>query len=295
MNSSRTKKVLLAYGFLFPTLFLLGVFHIYPMLHAFGLSLFDYSLIRGTSEFVGLDNFRALLNDEAFHRAFINSILYLAVVPVIVVLSLGLAMLVEPQIPLINFFRAAYYVPVVTMMVVVAYVWSLILDTDNGLLNQMLVQAGIVDDGVPWLTSPQMALWSVMSVTVWKGLGYYMVIFIVGLRTIPPHMVEAARIDGANPLQLFWNVKIPMLWPTMSLVAIVSSINALKVFEEIYMMTRGRIGTSTLVYQIYETGFDMRYGTGDLGYASAIGVVLFGLVLTFSIVSIRRMERMFTT
>jgi len=294
-SGTKAKRAALAYAFLFPTLLLLGIFHIYPMFHAFALSLFDYSLLRGRSEFVGIDNFKELIGDEVFREAFINTLLYLIVVPIIIALSLGLAMLVEPQIPGMNFFRAAYYVPVVTMMVVVAYVWALIFDTDNGLLNQMLIGSGVIASGIPWLTDRSMALWTVMSVTIWKGLGYYMVIFIVGLRTIPHQMIEAARIDGANPIQIFWNVKFPLLWPTVSLVAIISSINALKVFEEIYMMTRGRIGTSTLVYQIYETGFDMQAGSGDLGYASAMGVVLFIMILIFSVFSIRRMEKMFTT
>src|SRR5690606_25744999 len=133
------------------------------------------------AEFVGLRNFKALMQDQAFWMAVKNSVLYLLVVPVIVVLSIALALLVEPRIPFMNFFRACYYVPVVTMMVVVAFTWKIIFNTDYGLINEMLTRFTGLKEGVPWLTSSHIALFTVMSVTIWKGLGYYMVIFIVGL------------------------------------------------------------------------------------------------------------------
>lgn len=295
MHFSRGKlhRTTTAYMFLLPTLLILGVFQFFPMFWALSLSLYDYSFLSPENPFVGLDNFRRMWHDPAFWQAFKNSFLYLLVVPVIIILSLLLALLVEPNLPFMNFFRACYYLPVVTMMVVVALAWKLIFDTDFGLLNHMLKQIGIVREGIPWLTSPNMALWTVMSVTVWKGLGYYMILFIVALKAVPKTLVEAAIIDGAKTWQVFLHVKLPSVWPIIMLTSILSSISALQVFEEIYVMTSGRIGTSTVVFEMYQTGLDMSQGTMQMGYACAIGVVLFGVLIVFSSVAIYLMEKVY--
>jgi putative chitobiose transport system permease protein len=295
-SGNRRRRALLAYAFLLPTLLVLGLFHFFPMLQAFGVSLMTYTPGSPRNEFVGLANYTRLVHDPVFWAALKNSVLYLFCVPVVIGLSLALAILVEPQIPFISFFRACYYVPVVTMMVVVAYAWSLIFNTDYGAINQGLMKFGLIEQGIPWMTSPKMALWSVMSVTVWKGLGYYMVMFLVALKAVPKELVEAARIDGARRWQVFRNVTLPTVWPIITLTAVISAISAVKVFEEIYMMTRGKADTSTLVYEIYITGIDMEQGSGlEMGYASAMGVVLFVLVLVLSIFSIRSMDRMYTS
>ncbi len=297
-NQSKWRQWSAAYVFLFPTLVLMGIFNFYPMFSSFFLSTWDYFPNSPNNQFVGLGNFIRLWNDSAFWDALVNSVLYLLVVPMIIACSLGLAMLVEPHIPFINFFRACYYIPVVTMMVVVAWTWKMIFNTDSGLLNQILGNMGLIseDQPIPWLTNENMALWTIMTITMWKGLGYYMVIFIVGLKAIPKELVEAARIDGANRWQNFCNVTFPNLWPTVSLVSILSSIAALQVFEEIYVMTRGKFDTSTLVYEIYETGFDMQAGGGlEMGYACAMGVVLFAMVFTFTAFAVRFMEGVYTT
>ncbi|MBN1902664.1 sugar ABC transporter permease, partial [Candidatus Sumerlaeota bacterium] len=215
MKYSRNKirRVVLAYLFLAPTLILLGAFLFFPMIRAFYLSFWDYSPLSPDNRFVGLANYSRLFQDSEFWTSLKNSFLYLMVVPVIIALSLGLSLLVEPKIPLINFFRACYYLPVVTMMVVVALVWKQIFETDYGILNSILLRMGIIQNKIPWLTSGKIALFTVMTVTIWKGLGYYMVIFIAGLRSIPPQLIEAAMIDGCKPRQTLFFVKIPMLWP----------------------------------------------------------------------------------
>ena len=296
LSKNTIKRNLLAYTFLVPTFLILILFQFYPMVHAFILSLWDYSPLSKTNTFVGLDNFKRLLDDPHFWLALKNSILYLIVVPVIIVLSLALAIVVEPRIPFINFFRACYYIPVVTMMVVVALAWKFIFDTDLGILNHLLKQTGFISEGIPWLTSPHIALFTVMTVTVWKGLGYYMVIFIVGLRAIPQQLLEASMIDGARPFQTLIHVKIPMLWHSITLIAIISSISALQVFEEIYMMTNGQLNTSTLVFHIYDVGVSMQHGgVLEMGYACAMGVVLFMLLFVFSFLTIKTMGRFHTT
>ncbi len=278
----RLRQIGIAYLFLLPALAVMGTFQFYPMAHGFYLSLFDYSPLDPDTTFVGLANFRRLLEDSAFYLSLMNSFLYLLVVPAIIACSLGLAVLVEPNIPFVHFFRACYYIPVVTMMVVVALIWRFIFDTDRGLINQVLVSLNILSEGIPWLTSEAIALFTVMTVTLWKGLGYYMVLFIVGLKAIPNTLLEAARIDGAQPWQILLYIKVPLLLPTIALVSVLSSIAALQVFDEIFIMTGGRVGTSTLVFMIYETG--IHDASMRMGYASAVGVVLFGIVLSFTIV-----------
>ncbi len=294
-SAASSRQTMTAWAFLAPTLIVMGLFQFLPILGAFGMSLLDYFPDSPNNRFVGLENFARVLRDPAFWEALKNSVLYLLVVPVVVGLALALALLVEPAIPFMNTFRACYYVPVVTMMVVVAYAWTLVFNTDNGLLNQLLVKWGAAERGIPWLTSEGLALWTVMTVTVWKGLGYYMVMFIVALKAVPKELTEASRIDGANPVQGFANVTIPMIWPTVTLVAIISSISALQVFEEIYMMTNGRVGTSTLVYEIYTTGFDMSRGAIDFGQACAMGVLLFVVILGFTVFAVKRMQGAYGT
>jgi putative chitobiose transport system permease protein len=287
----KTKKAIFAYIFLLPTLCILGTFLFYPMLRAFSLSLWSYSPLSQDNKFVGLENFLRLYNDGDFWQALKNSMLYLLVVPVIIILSLALSLLVEPKIPFINFFRAAYYIPVVTMMVVVALIWRQIFNTDHGVLNAILMKMHIISENIPWLTNSRIALFTIMTVTIWKGLGYYMVIFIAGLRAIPPQLIEAAMIDGCKPYQTLLHVKIPMLWHYISLVAVISSISAIQVFEEIYMMTQGRLGTSTMVFYIYDVGvWTQRGGEQEMGYASAIGVVLFVIVFCFTMINMKIMS-----
>jgi len=295
-SSSRTRQIALAYLFLLPAFVIIGLFQVYPMIQAFLFSFTDFSPLNPETSFIGLANFVELVQDPAFWLALKNTLLYLIVVPVIIVLSISLSLLVEPKIPFINFFRAGYYVPVVTMMVVVALVWKEIFNTDYGVLNYVLKKLGAIEEGIPWLTREHIALFTIMTVTIWKGLGYYMVMFIVGLRAISPDMLEAALIDGASRWQTLLHVKIPALWPTITLVSILSSISALQVFEEIFIMTSGQIGTATLVYEIYKKGFSMAYGGGmEMGYACAMGVVLFALVFGFSFFTVRTMGQYHTT
>lgn len=293
---NQAKQIGLAYLFLLPTLVIMGTFLFYPMIRSVFLAFWDYTPLSPNNKFVGLENFQRLIHDAAFWAALKNSLLYLLCVPAIIVLSLALSLLVEPKIPFINFFRAAYYLPVVTMMVVVALVWKQIFNTDYGLLNSLLMKTGIISEGIPWLTNSDIALFTVMTVTIWKGLGYYMVIFIAGLRSIPPELIEASMIDGCRAHQTLLHVKIPCLWPSITLVAVISSISALQVFEEIYVMTQGRLDTATLVFRIYDVGIWLQHGgEQEMGYACAMGIVLFLIVFAFTMVNIKLMGKLHST
>lgn len=269
------------YLFLLPALTLLSLTVFYPAIRAFLLSFTEYSYdITQPPTWVGWANFQRLLGDPVFWRTLRNTIVYLiGVVPVLVMLPLGLAILVNQALPGIRWFRAAYYTPVVISMVVAGIAWRW-LYAENGLLNQLL--RGLhLSEGIPWLTSPQFALFSVMLVTIWKGLGYYMVIYLAGLQSIPADLYEAGAIDGSDGWRKHWDITVPLMRPYLFLVAVISAISATKVFEEVYIMTQGgpRNSSKTLVYYVYERAFQDL----DISYACTIGLVMFLIILTLSI------------
>lgn len=275
------------YMFLAPALVVFAVFVIFPALRIFILSFQEYSFVRD-AVWVGFDNYIRLASDTTFLFALLNSFIYLLVTPVLIVASLAVAFLLNSRLKGIKFFRGLYFLPVVTPMIVVGIIWQWLLNEDVGLVNYFLMATGITDQKIYWLTSYPLNIFSVMFVTAWKGLGYYAVIFLAGLLTIPEELDEVASLDGANALQRLLYVKLPLLKPTIALVAIISSISALKVFDELYVMIPGApAAEKTLVPLIYQVAFlDFR-----LGYASAISVVLFVSTLLFSYVNIRYWER----
>ena len=290
------------YLFLLPAMAILGLTVFYPALQAFYLSFTSYGYdLTQTPQWIGLANFKRLLSDDVFWQTLGNTFLYLlGVVPILVLAPLGLAILVNRQLRLINWFRLSFYTPVVISMVVAGIAWRAIYRS-NGLLNQFWQQldnlvGGLfswlfqlieidLQAGIPWLTSPQLVLWSVMGVTIWKGLGYYMVIYLAGLQTISPEFYEAAAIDGSDGWLKHWDITLPLMRPYLLLVAVISAISATKVFEEVYILTQGGPGNSskTVVYYLWEQGF--RYI--EISYACAMGLILFLVILVFSLLNLR--------
>ena len=280
---------------------ILGLTVFYPALQAFYLSFtsYEYDLTQ-SPQWVGLANFERLLSDQVFWQTLGNTFLYLVgVVPILVFIPLGLAILVNRKLPLINWFRLSFYTPVIISMVVAGIAWRALYKS-NGLLNQLLQQldapTGLIGwllqqmgvdlaTGIPWLTSPNLVLWSVMVVTIWKGLGYYMVIYLAGLQSIDPQLYEAASIDGSDGWLKHWDITLPLMKPYLLLVAVISAISATKVFEEVYIMTQGGPVNSskTVVYYLYEQGFQYL----EMSYACAMGLVLFLIILVLSLLNLR--------
>ncbi|MFB2978692.1 carbohydrate ABC transporter permease [Microseira sp. BLCC-F43] len=270
------------YLFLLPALLVLGLTVFWPALQAFYLSFTRYDLSQ-SPEWVGLANFQRLWNDRVFWKTLGNTLLYLiGVVPILVIAPLLIAILVNRKLRGINWFRAAFYTPVVISMVVAGIAWKW-LYAENGLLNQLLAQFGF-KTGIPWLTSPNWAIYSVMAVTIWKGLGYYMVVYLAGLQSIPDELYEAAAMDGSDGIRKHWDITVPLMKPYMFLVAVISAISATKVFEEVYIMTQGgpRNSSKTVVYYLYEQAFQNL----EISYACTIGLVLFLVILALSILRI---------
>ncbi|WP_096273898.1 carbohydrate ABC transporter permease [Paucisalibacillus globulus] len=283
----RTNK-LTPYLFLLPGCIILGAFIFYPMLQAIWMSFTDYNMITDPS-FVQFDNYKQLFQDDLFWKTLTNTLIYLVgVVPALVIIPIFLAVLVNQKLKGIAFFRSAFYIPVVTSLVVAGIAWDWVYK-ENGLLNYVLDLLNIISEPIPWLTSTNTALFAVMVVTVWKGLGYYMIIYLAGLQSIPDSLYEAADIDGANWWQKMTRITIPMLMPFVLIVTIMSSIAAMKVFEEIYVMTGGGPlhSSETLVFYIYTEAFDRL----NMGYASAAGVILFILTLVFSLINLKVMGK----
>jgi putative chitobiose transport system permease protein len=278
----KLKSRLTPYLFVLPALLMLGLTVFYPGLQALYLSFTDFDPLMSQPVWIGLKNFQRLLVDGVFWQAFRNTLLYLiCVVPLLMVLPLGLAILVNQKLPAIRWFRVAYYTPVVISMVVAGFAWKWLYER-NGLLNQLL--QGVGQEPLQWLTSPALALFSVMAVTVWKGLGYYMVIYLAGLQAIPADLYEAAAIDGSDGIRKHLDITVPLMRPYLFLVGVISAIAATKVFEEVFVMTRGGPlnSSKTLVYYVYEQAFEPS-DLNRFSYGCTIGLVMFLIILVLSV------------
>ena len=276
--------------FLAPSVALIGVFVVYPILAVVYYAFTDYDIVR-PPVWVGLDNFIKVFGDETFWLALTHSFLYLIVTPIIIALSVALAIVVNRKLRGIQIYRALYFVPAVSGSIAIGLSWRWLFDR-NGFINGILQTLGVIKEPIQWLAEPGLVLPIAMLLTIWAGIGYYSVIFLAGLQNIPEELYDAARIDGANDLQKHWHVSLPGLRPQIVFVAVISSLAALKVFDEIYVLT-GRTGGIldsgvTMVFYIWRQAFTTLH---HAGYAAALALVLLAVTLVFSIVNVRLLER----
>ncbi len=277
------------YLFLTPALLAIAVFVLFPMGAVVYYSFTDYSIVT-PPEWIGLRNYQQLLKDPIFWQALKHSFIYLLVTPILIFLCILLAIVVNRKLPGINLFRALYYIPVISGSVAVGIAWRLLLDT-NGMLNSMLISAGLLSEPIQWLAEPAYTLPIAMLLTIWMGLGYYMMIFLAGLQNISEELYDAAMIDGCNAWQKHLYVTVPGLRPQITFVTVISSLAALEVFTEIYILTGGLGGILnsgvTIVFYIWKQAFKLQHA----GMASAIAMVLLVITLAFSIMNLRMLER----
>lgn len=275
------------WGFLAIGLGIAGVFTAFPFFNTIILAFTDATRLRpGT--FNGLENFQRMAEDPRFWTAMGNSALYMVgVVPSLVLLPLLLALLVRSQIAGMAVFRTVYYLPVITSMVAAAVMWSWMLDA-RGLVNQILQTLGVITAPIPFLTERWLLLMSAMIVTVWKGLGFYMVIYLAALTNVSNDLYEAAAIDGAGAWRKFWAVTVPGVRSTMVLVAALSAVSAFRVFTQIYVLSDNTAGLGgkamSMVMLIQREGTGLE---GRVGYASAISLVMFVLTIGLMIATLR--------
>lgn len=275
------------YLFLLPAVGTLVVFFFIPFFQTFILSFQDYSTSIYHATFAGFDNYIKLFQSPIFYKVLFNTFLYLIVaVPILATVPLFLAILLNQKIRGVTLYKILIYLPVIVSIVVaaIAFKW---LFAETGILNYFVTAMGF--ESIGWLTDPNWALYSVILVTIWKGIGYYMMIYLAALMSVPQELYEACDIDGASFFRKHLTVTVPHLMPTIALVTTISAISAMKVFAEIYVMTKGGPlnSSKTIVYYIYERAFENL----DLGYASAMAVVLLLIVLVLSLVNLLCFEK----
>lgn len=275
------------YLFILPNFLGFVAFMLVPILMSLYFSFTNYDVI-STMQFIGFENYINLFQDEQFIVAIINTLWFTVLtVPAGIILALLLAVLLNRQIRGISFFRTLVFIPVITSMVAVSLVWSMLYEENGGLLNTLLGYLNLPP--VAWLTSTEMAMISIAIMSIWKGLGYNMTIFLAGLQGVPRDLYEAATIDGANAFQKFRKITIPMIGPTTYFVTLMALIGALQVFDQVNIMTGGGPvnATRTIAFHLYQYGFQFY----KMGYACAAAYVLFILVFIVSLIQNRSSKK----
>jgi multiple sugar transport system permease protein len=282
------KQNLIAYSFILPNLLGFSLFTLVPMVFSLALAFMHWDGANVVT-WAGLDNFRQLIHDETFRIALVNTFYYvIGTVPLTMAASLVLALLLNQSLRGRNFFRTTFFFPYVASLVAVAVVWNMLFNPAMGPVNQLLVALG-VENPPRWTASIDWAMPTVILASIWKGMGYYMVIYLAALQGIPSYLYEAAEIDGANTWQRFRYIILPMLTPATFFVSMMLIIASFKVFDLIMVMTGGGPGraTNVLVIHTYNTAFkEFRFG-----YSSAIALVLFAVVLVITIIQFRMEKR----
>jgi multiple sugar transport system permease protein len=272
-----------AYLFVLPSLLFLALFVVYPIFSALYFSFTRYTLLEPPL-WIGISHYRDLMTDARFLKAIGNTFLFaLMTVPVGTALALLLALAIDRPLRGIMFFRTTYYLPVVTSFVAVSFIWLWIYEPQFGVLNDLFEMLGL--PRLHWLRDPSTALLSIAILSIWKNVGYNMVIYLAGLQGIPDHLYEAARVDGANAWQRFWKITLPLLSPTTFFVFVVYFIGALQMFVQAWILTQGGPldSTLTVVYLIYSNGFEYL----KMGYAAAMSMILFLIIAAITYVNTR--------
>jgi multiple sugar transport system permease protein len=283
VGSFHRRQALAGYLFIAPAMAIFFVFTLLPVAIALYLSLTNYDVLTRI-DWVGVSNYQDIVDDEFFWRALVNTTTFTAwSIPLSMAIGLGLALLLNQKLRGLGVYRTIYYLPVVTSMVAVAMIWIQLFDPLYGVISNSLETIGI--KGIDWLGDPNLAMPTVIVVSVWKVIGWNMLIYLAGLQGIPDYLKEAAAIDGANRWQSFFKITLPLLQPTTFFIFVTSLIGAFQVFDQVYVMTGGgpANATTTLVQQIYNAAFKAL----DMGYAAAMSFVLFGIILVVSLLSMR--------
>jgi multiple sugar transport system permease protein len=278
-----------AYLFNAPGLILFSVFVVYSLYSSFYLSFHEWNILQPVKPFVGLDNYREVLHDDRFWAS-IGHTLYFTVgsVPATMVIALFLALLLNTQLRGLGIFRTAYYLPVITPLVIASIIWKWVYNADYGLANYYLLKAHIISHPLLWLSDKNLAMPAVIFMNIWQGVGFNMVVYLAGLQAIPNELYEAAEVDGSSAWQRFRRITFPLLAPTTFFLLVINTIGAMKSFTQIFVMTNGGPpgpggATTTVVYFIYTQAFKFF----RMGYASALAYTLFVLLFAVSFLQFR--------
>lgn len=285
ISSKHSKDIFWGYLFIAPTLIGLLIFYIFPVFQTLFYSFNDWGDF-GNYSWTGIDNYKEMVNDPEVWQTFKNTIIYaFTMVPLSIAVSIVVAVLLNQKIKGLTFYRTLYFLPVVTMPAAIGMIWMWLYNSDYGIINHMLSKFSI--NGPDWLTDPNWVLISIIIVGVWTSIGTNMVILLSGLQGIPKSLYEAASLDGAGPLYTFFRITVPLLSPTIFFVGVISFISAFQVFDVIFMMispTNPAIDNAqSVIYLFYHYAFVI----GEKGYAAAIAMVLFILILVLTIIQFR--------
>jgi ABC-type sugar transport system permease subunit len=278
------RNTLLGWSFILPNFLGFAIITLVPVVQLFYISLTDQNIF-GKGDFIGFENFQKLVGDPLFQRSLVNTFYYAILhVPLTIVVSLGLALLLNTKLRGVAFFRTAAFFPYITSIVAIALVWNLLFSPDYGPINQLLRFLGVADPP-GWLLSQDWAMPAIVVISTWRDMGYYMILFLAGLQTVSRELYEAARMDGANVFQRFWNVTLPGIRPTMFLVTVLLTIASFKIFDLIIVLSPGGVtapnmATVVISQFIYQKGFI----EAKFGYASAAAVVLFALCIVATVI-----------
>ncbi|MFO7446235.1 MAG: sugar ABC transporter permease [Ignavibacteriaceae bacterium] len=282
----KNKKVI-PYLLVTPYIMHFLIFVAFPVMFSIVLTFHEWNII-SPMKFIGLNNFKRLFNDALFFKSLLNTLTFLVIhIPLQIIAALLLAELLSRNIKFRGFFRAAFFLPVIVSGVVVTMLWQQLFGYDSGLLNRLLVSIGAGKVG--WLVNPDLAMPSIAVMATWKNVGLYIILFLVGLQTVPTYYYEAADMEGATPWQKFWYITIPAINPTIFMVLILSTIGGFSLFIEPYIMTGGGPLNSTLsaVLYIYKQGFFYYH----MGYSATLGFFFAFLILLVIVIQKRYVEK----
>ena len=282
----RMRREWSAYVFLAPGLIIFSVFTVFALIFAFYLTFHEWNALQPYKPYVGLANYREMIHDQDFRRSIVNTVYYTGgSVPLTMIVGLSVALLLNQAIRMRGLFRTLYYLPAVTPLVAASILWKWLYNGDYGLLNFYLLKTHLIDDPLLWLSSKDLAMPSVILMTVWMGTGFSMVVYLAGLQAIPDELYEAAKIDGAGPIGRLRHITIPMLRPTTLFLLVIGIIGSFQVFTQIFVMTNGGPvdRTTTMVFFIYQAAFKFY----DFGYASTLAFGLFAMLFVVTLVQLR--------
>ena len=291
INSKRTGRLtrakLLPYLLVSPYLVFVSVFVVFPVLFCLFLTFHKWNII-APMQFAGTDNYSRLFQDRLFWKAIGNTLKFLLLhIPLQLILSLSLAWLLNQKIRAVPFFRASFFMPVIVSGVVVTILWQQLLGYDTGLINKLLMTLGF--NKVGWLVDPDVAIYSIAVMATWKNVGLYVILFLIGLQTVPPQYYEAAELDGASRWQQFYHITLPMINPTIFMVVILSTIGGFSLFIEPYIMTGGGPLNTTLsaVLYIYKQAFQYY----NMGYSATLGFFYAIMIMTVVVLQKKFIEK----
>jgi ABC-type sugar transport system permease subunit len=281
------KKKWLPYLLVSPYLIFVAVFVVFPVLFCFFLTFNKWNII-SPMQFIGTDNYYRLFHDRLFWKAIVNTLKFLLLhIPLQLGVSLFLAYLLNQKIKAASFFRASFFMPVIVSGVVVTILWQQLLGLDSGLINRFLIGMGAAKVG--WLVNPDIAIYSIAIMATWKNVGLYVILFLVGLQTVPTQYYEAAKMEGATRWQQFYHITLPMINPTIFMVVILSTIGGFSLFIEPYIMTGGGPLNTTLsaVLYIYKQAFQYY----NMGYSATLGFFYAFMIMSVVVLQKRLIER----